>query len=396
MRRDELKKRSDAIRKEEESRREAFWQSNPDLCDQEQQDVRCDLCGTVSSGYPWVWWTFPASDSLRSMRRTGGVPEYGCPFCYERFRILTEVQGRPGEEVLLKFLKDRNWHHWLEALRKNGRNGARVVEGPSRGQLVYVFQYYIRGIGDEEFPSNDFFAVPTFGVAIADEQISEWDPDDINMPRVEENIDYSIVIKGEDNLRAYIRNPEAWQAALSEGDLLTIEQAAERLGITKQTTYDYCTGWYAYGEYRAHDFYPDGEEEHKPKKKTRKLFNIRTPNGKRVPAWAVELFKMQYENAPLHAFTTSAHEIRLLFARDRVWIPEKLQEERVTWTPYFELVPSANQYIKQLTGTRSDDPEWDTPSSQKAFETWLQSDKPLASQKQADAETSGQGVNDER
>jgi len=359
--------------KEEEQRRNTYWDAHQEEA-KTAQTLSCNLCGFERWGYPAVWWRFPATERLRTMKGTGGLPDLVCPNCFVRFRYMTEMQARGVEDALLQLLKDRNWRLWLRQLEQNGRNDATIVEGPQAGRFASVVQHYVRGVAQEgEEARSDFFPIPCYTVAIADGQLYEWGEEAINWMRVEEGHDYSVTLWREQHLREYLRSPEAWLARRSDGDLLTVEQAAERLGVSTKTLYEYCTQWYAVGEYNTSRF-AEGERElsgKRAKKNTRKIYNVRTANGIRVPAWAVDLFKMWYEEVPLRAIITTAYDLMRLLSPIPPSDPERLRQEMVTWTPSFEVKSESGFLRKVLAGAHSDDPNWDSPTAERQFEAWL-------------------------
>lgn len=354
-------------------RRDAYWNEHAEH-GRSARSESCNLCGFERWGYPYVWWLFPPTERLRIMKGTGGLPELVCPQCYTRFRFMTEVQARSSEDALFQLLKDRNWRLWVLELEENGRNDATIVEGPQAGRFAYVVQHYVRGNArEDESPRPDFSPIPCYTVAIADGQLDEWEEEAINWMRVEEGYDYSVTIWRAEHLREYLRNPEAWLARRSDGDLLTVEQAAERLGVSAKTAYEYCSQWYAYGEYNAH-LLEDGEGTpagRRAKKHTRKLYNVRTANGIRVHAWATDLYRMWYEDLPLRALVTTAYDLLRLFTPEPPPDPDRLRREKVTWTPIFEVNSVGGSLKKVLVGAHSDDPAWDSPTFKRQFEAWL-------------------------
>jgi hypothetical protein len=375
--------------RQESGRRDTYWQEHSEHAEAARSEA-CNLCGFERWGFPYVWWRFPATERLRTTKGTGGLPELACPQCYTRYRYLTEVQVRSAEDALLQLLKDRNWRLWLRQLEQNGGNDATIVEGPQAGRFAYVVQHYVRGNAHEgEEARSDFFPIPCYTVATADGQLDEWEEEAINWMRVEEGHDYSVTLWREENLRGYLRHPEAWLARQSDRELLTVEQAAERVGVSAKTLYEYCTQWYAYGEYNAY-LSEEGEREQpgkRAKKNTRKIYNVRTANGIRVPAWTVDLFKMWYEQAPLLALITTAYDLMRLLSPNPPSDPERLCQETVTWTPIFEVKSEGGSLRKVLVGAHSDDPAWDTPTFQRQFETWLAG----AEGRDGESETRGDG-----
>ena len=119
--------------------------------------------------------------------------------------------------------------------------------------------------------------------------------------------------------------------------MLTVEQAAKLLSIAEKTVYEYCTNFFAYGEYGPMSQPLEGEEEAletiKKRKTVRKLFHYRRSQGDiRVPRWAVELFQMQYAKKKVHPLTTTRGDMHLLFGDEepyRQW-QGRGGEQRIT------------------------------------------------------------------
>jgi hypothetical protein len=360
------------VMQEEEGRRSDYWDTHKE--EAKAADTRdCELCGVSRWGYPFVWWHFPATDHLREMKGTGGLPDLVCPYCYIRYRYMTELQQRTSEDALLQLLKDRNWHLWLLELEQYGRHDVIIVNGPQKGRFAYVVQHYARGYAREgEQPSSDFAPIPCYTVAIADGQLDEYEEEVINWMRVEEGYDYSVTLWHEENLREYLRNPEAWLARQADGDLLTVEQAAERLDVSAKTTYEYCSQWYSYGEYNEElHIATDGQSQQGKRKKTRKLYNIRTSNGIRVPSWAVDLFQMWYAHSPVRPLRTTAYDLLQLLSPGHTPDAERLRQTVVTWTPVFDEVRGDGAPRRAIVGVKSDDAEWDTARFQRTLEAWF-------------------------
>lgn len=321
--------------------RNRYWATHPGDWDRsEERD--CPLCGGQKSGYPFVWWHFPATEEIRSRSGIGAIPDLVCPDCYGYFRVQTELWGKTSEEVLLQQIEDRNWRLWLLQLESAGYQDYAPVGGDA-GRWAFVVQLYARDWQRGSQPSaNTFGPTPNYLVAIPDAESDPFAFGDVNVYNVLEGHAFAHNVRGQDELREFLRlGPEKWRARRDEG-LLTVEQAAERLHVAAVTAYEYCRHFYAYTYGPLNRPFEEEEQAVLPKKRTgiRKLFHYRTSQGEiRIPPWAVELFLMQYEKGgEPHVLSTTRNDVRLLFGDHEPysgWVGDR-GEERITWLPRFE------------------------------------------------------------
>jgi hypothetical protein len=323
--------------------RDRYWVTHRGDWDR-QEERNCPLCGGIKSGYPFVWWHVPASEEIRSIKGIGEIPDLACIDCYGSFRVQTELWGKTSEEVVRQLLKDRNWRLWLDRLPRTGYQDCAPVGG-DEGRWALVVQLYARDWRPEDQPpANTFNPTPNYLVVIPDAESDPLEFGEVSVYSVLRGHAFAHLVRGQDELREFLHlGPEAWRAQQDEG-LLRVEQAAERLGISAKTAYEYCSNFFAYGEYGLTHQSPEDLEasELSPKKKTsiRKLYHQRTTQGDiRIPPWAVDLFLMQYEKGQdIHTLTTTRNEVRLLMGDQesyRTWRGDK-GEERIAWLPRFE------------------------------------------------------------
>jgi len=324
--------------------RDRYWAEHREDWDR-QEERECPLCGNRKSGYPFVWWHFPATEEIRSINGIGEIPALACPDCYGYYRVQTELWGTSSEELLCQLLKDRNWRLWLEQLARTGYQDYAPVGG-DEGRWAFVVQLYARDwLPGDQPPASTFNSIPTYLVTIPDAGSDPLEFEEVNVYNVLRGHAFAHVVRGEDELREFLRlGPEKWRAQKDEG-FLTVEQAAERLQVQAATAYEYCRNFYAYGEYgplsqQASEEQDGQGPERRRRTAIRKLFHYRTNQGDiRIPPWAVELYLMQYEKGhEAHAINTSRNDVRMLFGDQEPyssWRGDR-GEERITWLPRFE------------------------------------------------------------
>lgn len=324
--------------------REKYWKEHREDWDR-QEERECSLCGDKKSGYPFVWWHFPATEQIRSIKGIGEIPGLVCPDCYDSFRVQTALWKRSSEEVLLQLLRKCNWRMFLDQLARTGYQTYAPI-GDDEGRWASVIQLYARDrLPGEQSPASTFDPIPTYLISIPDMQSDPSEFEMININDILAGHTFAHVVRGQDELREFLHlGPEKWHAQKDEG-LLTVEQAAECLQVRAATAYEYCRNFRVSGQYGAMSQPLDdgqGEQEPPPKKRTsiRKLFNYRTAQGEiLVSPWAIELFRMQYEKEQeTHALSTNRNDVRILFGDQEpysAWRGDK-GEERITWLPRFE------------------------------------------------------------
>lgn len=330
--------------------RDRYWAEHPE--DWKRQEERiCPLCGEVKRGYPFVWWHVPASEEISSLQQIGDIPLLACPDCYGVFRVQTELLQKAPLQVLLQQLQDRNWRLWLMQLERTGYQEYTLVGG-EEGRSAFVIQLYAREwLPGDQPPSSTFCPTPTYLIAIPDAQSAF---EEVNVYNILTGYTFARIVRGQDELRAFLRlGPQQWRAQQDEA-LLTVEQATEHLQVAAVTVYEYCRN---FSEYGSTSQPPEEKEQTVPLRKRtsiRKLFHYRTSQGDiRIPPWAVELFLMQYDKSrAIHTLSTTRNDVRLLFGDQEpytAWRGDK-GAERITWLPRFELQSAAGG--KRVRGSR--------------------------------------------